>query len=203
MNNTTNKVTAEKDIIESLKLHKEKSIRVNFRLSEQGIKDLKMVKKEFNINNNALFDSIESFLKNPKLIEILKEWLENVKDRKFTVRRTFVISKKSLDNINELSKKIGIKRDVLLEDFVDFYAKILKMDREKQKEKYKIALEMISKLLEEAESIEKKWKEMFDKDEILLRRIGFIIAVIDDSTGALIGNLEKDEPITDELFKSQ
>ncbi len=174
---------------ELLKIPNKGSSEINstFTLPESCLKDLDWLTEKLNLSNKKLFNSIweshgESFIKIIKLIDY------NQKNKRIIISQR--ISTKCRDNLKELSKKYGMKRDQIVELTLITYKMLYEKTISDNLKKHKTALGLVNDLWSFAEKIEKKSESILDKDDTILHRLGKIIAVIMNLSNAIQEEIE-------------
>ena len=166
---------------------KAKDVVAAFSLSLSSIDAIKWLTINLNLSNKKLFDSIwnnqgEGFIK------IIKDVPFNSKLKRF--KKSQRISRKSLNNLNGLVKKYGMKRDQIVELTFISYKMLYEKMLEENIEKHKKALKVVDDLWGHTEKIEKKLKSFLKKDDPILARIGSIIVIIMNLSNAIQDEVE-------------
>jgi hypothetical protein len=182
--------------IPSFKLpEKQNFIRTTFRFSKKGHEAFKNLSKQQGKKNADIFDTlIEIFdvLKKEKI-----EFPLPTKEKFETIRKTYIINKNTLLKINNISKKLGMKKDL----FIDTMAEILMLISEKRTIKkhqnYQSVLNnIISPFRGNAEEIEKKLKEKLGEDDPIVSQFGIIIVNIMNLYMEIDSYLQEGTPIS-------
>lgn len=105
------------------------SVRATFRLSEGCIDAISIVSKHLGIKQKSLFDHLAEDLSSLK--SIAKEAQDAKMRRDNRVQKTFVISRRSLYSLEEISKNYNAPRDVLVEYSVKRLLPIILRERKK------------------------------------------------------------------------
>ena len=154
---------------------KAKDVVAAFSLSQSSIDAIKWLTIKLNLSNKKLFDSIwnnqgEGFIK------IIKDVPFDPKIAR--LKKSQRISRKSLNNLNELVKKYGLKRDQIVELTFIAYKILYEKMLEENIEKHKKALEIVDELWSHTEKIEKNLKSFLKNDDPILDRFEIIIVMI-------------------------
>lgn len=173
------------------------SVRTTFRLGDAALRFLASLRRDLGLKPKELFEFLCS--ENEVLAEVAAAYS---RERSISggERRPYVISRGTLQFLNERSKQLGVPRDAFLEGLILAFKRVLEVSEEKERENVKTALAMISELSQKAEEIEEQLKKMFDKGHPLLDRLGTVIVVISNLCSALEGYLETGEPIDPDAF---
>ena len=128
-NEDDRELVVEFELPEAADLRGRQSVRATFRLSEGCIDAISIVSKHLGIKQKSLFDHLAediSFLKS-----IAKEARDATFRRENRVQKTFVISRRSLCSLEEISKNYNAPRDVLVEYSVKRLLPIIKKEQKK------------------------------------------------------------------------
>jgi hypothetical protein len=171
-------------------------VRTTFRISKEAHDAIKHISKVFKIKNTEVFDSfLPNFQELKKQIKDLDmPSLSNIKGN--ATRKTYLINKSTLLNIEKVAKEEKISRD----SFVDFMSLVLKLlcDKRlsKEKSKYeKVLEEIINPFWEHAEKIEKDIIKELGKDDPLRLGFGIVIINIMNLAMAITDNINEGKPI--------
>ena len=171
----------------SEEVSKSKDVVASFKLSQESMDAMVWIAKRLGISNKKLFDAIwshqgDSFI----MITNDVEYDPNIKRKKISKR----ISRQSLNNLNELSKKYEMKRDQIIEVTFISYQLLLEKILNDRKNKHKKANKMIDEYWKTGELLEKKLKNLLDEDDPIIDRIGYVIVVIMNLSSAIQSELK-------------
>jgi hypothetical protein len=163
------------------------SVRTTFRFSEEAIEALGWLSKRYGLPMKDVLDYemdreiwVHEFFKETDILELSKESDEEAVPRKIenntpvienklslakTVRRTLVVTKKTLKNLKKLSDETNLTRDEILNKAIIDGKMSTEAEDECQIEKYNKALKIINEFIDEAHNIETKVKEVLDDDD--------------------------------------
>lgn len=111
------------------------SVRATFRLSEGCIDAISIVSKHLGIKQKSLFDHLAEDLSSLK--SIAREAQDATLRRENRVQKTFVISRRSLYSLEEISKNYNAPRDALVEYSVKRLLPIILKERKKHEARKK------------------------------------------------------------------
>jgi hypothetical protein len=118
----------------SLDLRGRQSVRTTFKLTERAINGLGILAIQLGIKQKSLFDHLMEDVE--ALKHIAKEY-ESFDQEDQRVAKTYVISRKTLENLERISLKYGTPRDALVEFSIERIFPLLKKEKikhEKRKE---------------------------------------------------------------------
>ncbi len=134
------------------------SVRATFRLSERAIEAISIVAGHLGIKQKSLFDHL---IDDSRALHSIAENLGTIKFPEFTkVQKTFVLSRRTLNSLESISKTFGAPRDALVEYSIQRLESII----EKERKKHSLREEMVHEL---ADCIKKNEKLLLKSREIL------------------------------------
>jgi hypothetical protein len=131
------------------------SVRTTFRLSERSIEALRILAGQLGIKQKSLFDHL---IEDIQALQSIAAARDDITGGMHRIAKTYVVSRKTLENLERVSAQYDTPRDVLVEYSIERILPLLA--REKQKHaKRKVLLAGLreyflrgSKLLAQAES---------------------------------------------------
>jgi hypothetical protein len=106
------------------------------------------------------------------------------------VQKTYVISRKSLLSLENVSKNFNAPRDALVELSVQRLLPIIAKEREKHK-KRKMMLNEIAENLEEGEKLLSSSKEIFGEDDTISQKLESVMIVYENAYRHIASFIEK------------
>lgn len=178
--NDNTKGSAEKLIKQISK--QETSARTTFALTKSGEKALARIRAHSKKTIKAVIDSFCEQLQltlneeegslGKVIIELAKETPESADEK---IRKSVVLSKKSLKVLNEIEKKYQVSRDAILDNGLRLVREIMEHTEATKLENHKKALSMIDKLYGKAGNLEKEFAEFLDEDDPVLFGLGIVV----------------------------
>ena len=138
------------------------SVRATFKLSSRAIDALSIVAVHLGIKQKSLFDQLIEDAQSLSLIanEIESEDFQAL-DR---VQKTYVISRKTLRSLEDISRQFNAPRDALVEYSIQRLLPVIAREREKH-EKRKEILENINAHFDEGLKILKKTRDLLGEND--------------------------------------
>jgi len=134
------------------------SVRATFRLSERAIEAIAIVAGHLGIKKKSLFDHL---MDDATTLNAIAKNLSSLKLHNHPrIQKTFVLSRKTLDSLEQISRTFDTPRDSLVEYSIQRLEAIIKAEREKH--------ELRKSLIGEVEAHVLKSKGMLDKARKLL-----------------------------------
>ncbi|MBU1567026.1 MAG: hypothetical protein KJ630_15560 [Proteobacteria bacterium] len=164
MNIKIDEITVKTEYISFDELRNKQSVRATFKLPEEIIDLLGVIAGQLGIKQKSLLDKL---IEDTSLLEELAQKATQAAENKATRRqKTFVISKCSLQSINDIAKKQHISRDILVEISIRRLLPIIETELEKHISRKNILEEMRSYLMH-GENLRKKAYKLLGKDDVL------------------------------------
>ena len=156
-------------------LRGKQSVRATFKLSERAIEAMSIVAVHLGIKQKSLFDHLIEDLQSLKLIarEVESERFSNLN----RVQKTFVISRKTLSNLDETSRQFNAPRDALVEYSIQRLMPVINRERERHRKRKAILGDMTAylenglKILQKSRSLLGEEDPVSDKLETAMRSL--------------------------------
>jgi hypothetical protein len=150
------------------------SVRTTFKLSERSIHALSILACQLGIKQKSLFDHL---IDDMQALRVIARASEEVDPREHRVAKTFVISRKTLENLEQVCSRFHTPRDVLVEFSIERILPLISKEKEKH-EKRKILVEELrhylstgSEILEKAEEILGEADPVFEKILMMMKYV--------------------------------
>ena len=164
------------------------SVRATFKLSEGCIEAISIVAAHLGIKQKSLFDHLVEDARN--LRSIARE-IQNIKlSRQGRIQKTFVISRRSLLSLENVSKNFNAPRDALVELSVQRLLPIIAKEREKHGKRKKM-LNEIAKHLKEGERLLSNAKEIFGVEDPISQKLKSVMTVYENAYHHIASFIEK------------
>mgnify|MGYP000249418478 CR=1 FL=1 len=169
-------------------LRGKQSVRATFKLSEGCIEAISIVAAHLGIKQKSLFDHL---VEDARSLKSIAREIQNIKlTRQGRVQKTFVISRRSLLSLENISKNFNAPRDALVELSVQRLLPIIAKEREKH-EKRKKMLNEIAEHLEEGERLLNKTREIFGEEDTICQKLESVMTVYDNAYHHIASFIEK------------
>jgi len=186
----------------SADLRGRQSVRATFKLSSACIDALSVVARHLGIKQKSLFDHLVEDIQS--LRSIAKEAGNVRPPREHRIQKTFVISRRSLCSLEEVSKSFNTPRDALVEYSVQRLLPVIENERLRQ-EKRKEMLSEVRKHFQEGAQLLKTWREELGDEDPLADRLAAVMHGYRDALRNMDDIVERGrliemfEPFTDQL----
>ena len=169
-------------------LRGKQSVRATFKLSEGCIEAISIVAAHLGIKQKSLFDHLAE---DARTLKSIAREIQNIKiTKQGRIQKTFVISRRSLLSLENVSKNFNAPRDALVELSVQRLLPIIAKEREKH-EKRKKMLNEIDKHLKEGERILGNAKEMFGAEDTICQKLESVMTVYENAYHHISSFIEK------------
>jgi hypothetical protein len=149
------------------------SVRATFRLTGGCIDAMSIVAAQLGIKQKSLFDHLAEDIQS---LESIAREIKNKKLKKQNrTQKTFVISRRSLSSLEEISKLFNAPRDALVEHSIQRLLPIINKEREKH-EKRKVFLSRINKHFKEGEKILNDIKKQLGDDDPISNKFEMVMS---------------------------
>ena len=147
-------------------LRGKQSVRATFRLSEKNIQLLWLAASLLGIKQKSLFDQLVEDKR--ALIEVAE-----TPDAEFLLRdnrrpKTYVMSRRSLENLDSVAKRWGVSRDLLVELSIQRLQPVIEAEQRKYLQRRNIVRELESVMERLDEMKDQAVRELGNKDEVSL-----------------------------------
>ena len=150
------------------KLKGKQSVRVTFRLSEGCIEAISIVANQLGIKQKSLFDHLAEDV---NVLESIANEIKNTTfDQHNRIQKTFVISRRSMSSLDEISKSFNASRDALVELSIQRLLPIIERERKKH-EKRKNFLARINRHYKEGEKILSSIRKQLGVDDPIIHKL--------------------------------
>ena len=149
-------------------LRMKQSVRTTFKLPEEAINLLSIIAGQLGIKQKTLLDQLTE--DSGLLIKLAKEVDQKNRGNETRQAKTFVISRNSLQSINDVAKEQNISRDILVEVSINQLLPIIEKELERHIKRKQI-LEDMKKLSKHEEVLRDQAREVLGEDDDLFKMI--------------------------------
>lgn len=123
----------------SARLRGHQSVRTTFKLSERAITALSVLAGQLGIKQKSLFDHL---VEDVQALKTIAREFETFPSEGQRVAKTYVISRKTLDNLEKVSAKYNTPRDALVEFSIERILPLIEQEKEKYARRMKVARQL-------------------------------------------------------------
>jgi hypothetical protein len=152
----------------SADLRGRQSVRTTFKLTPRSIDALSLLASQLGIKQKSIFDHL---VDDTRALQALARDLENraelVQER---VPKTYVISRKTLENLEQVCKRYQAPRDALVEFCIERIMPLIKEEKEKHLNRQKLQTKLDQFVVLSRELLEDADKEL-DRDDPVFEQV--------------------------------
>lgn len=143
------------------------SVRTTFKLSERSIDALSVLASQLGIKQKSLFDHL---IDDDSALRSVAAEAEQYEAPEQRVPKTYVISRRTLKNLEKVSSKYQTPRDALVELSIERILPLISREKKKHEERKKLLRKMHT-LLENGNELFEAARDTLDHDDPVYRRI--------------------------------
>jgi hypothetical protein len=174
------------------------SVRATFRLTEQCIDAVRIVSAQLGIKQKSLFDHLIE--DTASLNMIAREIQETDISYESRIQKTFVVSRRTLASLEEVSKTYNTPRDALVEHSILRLFPIIAKERIKY-EKRKLVFNQMTKHIKAGKKILKMAQESLGEEDQIYSRFESVIRTYENVYATVKSYIDKGKNI--ERFGSE
>jgi ribosomal protein S16 len=168
------------------------SVRATFKLSGRAIEAISVAAAHMGIKQKSLFDHL---IDDAKSLAVVAREVESKRFLRLKrVQKTFVLSRRTLCCLEEVSKDSNTPRDALVEYSIARLLPVIEEERKKH-EKRKEILAEIGKYLEQGAVISEKVEEMLGEEDMFSEKLKAAISNLRGACDAMASFVEKGKVI--------
>ncbi|MGD8284527.1 MAG: hypothetical protein PVG08_10495 [Desulfobacterales bacterium] len=164
------------------------SVRATFKLSVKAIEAMSIVAVHLGIKQKSLFDHL---IEDARSLSLIAQEIESEKFNTISrVQKTYVISRKTLSCLEEISKRFKAPRDALVEYSIQRLLPVIAKEREKHRKRKEI-LRDISAQLENGLIILQKSKALLGENDPVFVRLESAVKALANAQRSIESFVEK------------
>ena len=173
-------------------LRGKQSVRATFRLSGKAIEAISVAAAHMGIKQKSLFDHLIDDVES--LAVVAREMESKRFLRLKRVQKTFVLSRRTLCSLEEVSKDFETPRDALVEYSIARLLPVIEEERKKHEKRKKI-LEEIGNYLEQGEEISGKVENALGEEDLLSEKLKGAVSTLRGAYETMASFVEKGKVI--------
>ncbi len=170
-----------------LALRAKQSVRATFRLPPRSILLLSALSSQLGIKQKSLFDHL---MDDVDILAGLAEQFDGLNKDEERVAKTYVISRKTLENLEAVSSHFMIPRDGLVQLSIERLMPLLISEKEKHLERKKVMKELRD-YVEKGEKILTRAAKALDDDDPFLEKVAILMGGVRKNCGDMQQSLDK------------
>jgi len=163
------------------------SVRTTFRLTQRSIHALSILAGQLGIRQKSLFDYLIDDIQALRLIAGNVKRLEAAEQR---VAKTYVISRKALENLEKISTSCNTPRDALVEFSIERILPLIRREKEKHARRKQYLAEIDAYLRQGGEMLRRAEADL-GQDDPVCRQMLAMLRAVDSSHAVIEGFVER------------
>ena len=175
-----------------LDLRGRQSVRATFKLTGKAIDAISVVAAHLGIKQKSLFDHL---IDDPHSLNLIARNIDSGRFKRLNrIQKTYVISRKTLCSLEEVSRDLSTPRDALVEYSIQRLLPVIAEEREKHQRR-KEFLSEITEYLKQGEKILNRSKKLLDEDDPVFEKFESSMTTFQNTRNAIKSFIEKGEII--------
>lgn len=167
------------------------SVRTTFKLSERSIDALSILAGQLGIKQKSLFDHL---IEDIGALQMIAREFEEFSGRMQRVAKTYVVSRKSLENLEKVSVQYNTPRDALVEYSIERILPLLTRELEKHEHRKKLLSE-VRAYLDTGLKILEKTETDLDRDDPVFHDLLTMVRAVNSCCERIDNCVEKGSKI--------
>lgn len=163
------------------------SVRTTFKLTQRSIHALSILAGQLGIRQKSLFDYLIDDIQALRLIAGNVKRLEAAEQR---VAKTYVISRKALENLEQISTSCNTPRDALVEFSIERILPLIRREKEKHARRKQYLAEIDAYLRQGGEMLRRAEADL-GQDDPVCRQMLAMLRAVDSSHAVIEGFVER------------
>ena len=172
----------------AMDLRGRQSVRATFRLSEACIDAISILATQLGIKQKSVFDHL---MEDDQILRDMASQLRNNKlDRNGRVQKTFVISRRSLTDLDKVSREYNASRDALVEHSIRRLLPIIAKERKKHQKRKELWTDISNHFLE-GERLKSMAEDRLGPNDPIVARLNGAISTYKSAVGEMADFIER------------
>ncbi len=167
------------------------SVRTTFKLSPRCIDALSLLAAQLGIKQKSLFDHL---IDDTQTLKAIARDFESPEIRTNRVPKTYVISRRTLESLDQISRHYQTPRDILVEFSIERIMPLIQEERKKHENRKKL-MNSLDELLENSRSFLQKADNALDPDDPVLEKVFQICRTINQGCAEINTIVEKGQKL--------
>lgn len=164
------------------------SVRTTFKLPPRCIDALSLLAAQLGIKQKSIFDHL---IDDARVLQALaREIVQYQSTGENRVAKTYVVSRKTLENLEQASKQYQTPRDALVEFSIERIMPLLQEEKTKHQNRKKLH-DSLEQFLEKGRALLKEADQLLDRDDPAFERIYQMVATVGSGCDAIEEIIEK------------
>ncbi len=163
------------------------SVRTTFKLSPRSIDALSILATQLGIRQKSLFDYL---VDDVQTLRVIAETGGPPGTAEPRVAKTYVISRRTLENLERISTSYNTPRDVLVEVSIERILPLIRREREKHERRKHFLAELNEHLERSAEMVRRAESDL-GRDDPVFRQLLAMVKAVDTCCAAVEGCVDR------------
>lgn len=177
----------------TLGLRGHQSVRTTFKLSERSINALSILAGQMGIKQKSLFDHL---VDDVQALQAIAQEFEAFPGNDQRIAKTYVISRKTLESLEQISSRYNTPRDALVEFSIERILPLIEMEKAKYSRRTKVA-DQLATLVEKSIKLLEEANNDLGADDPVVQEMYAIVRTADAGHQRIRAFLEKGRRIED------
>ena len=155
-------------------LRGKQSVRTTFRLSERSIRALSILAGQLGIRQKSLFDYL---IEDVQALRTIAEKFESFENAEHRVAKTYVVSRRTLENLEQICSSYKAPRDALVEFSIERILPLILREKEQHEKRKAYLAEMEAYLRQGEEMLHRAEGELGREDPVFQQLFVMVRAV--------------------------
>lgn len=169
------------------------SVRTTFKLSERCIEALSILAGQMGIKQKSLFDHL---IDDIQALKAIASEFEDFSNRPGRVAKTYVISRRTLENLERISTRYATPRDALVELSIERLLPLVEREK-KQHAKRKVVLQHLEEQVRRNAQLLRHAEKLLGQEDPVFHEVLEMVRSSENSYLRIVEFLEKSKKIED------
>ncbi len=169
------------------------SVRTTFKLSERSIDALSILAGQLGIKQKSLFDHL---IDDIPTLQIIAEASVDYQIPEQRVAKTYVISRRTLQNLEQISRRYQTPRDALVELSIERIIPLIREEKKKHEQR-KLVLERMEKIVADTQAAFTMAGKNLDQDDPVFRKVYQVMRTVKSCQDDIEACVERGRKIED------
>jgi hypothetical protein len=170
-------------------LRARQSVRTTFKLSERSINALSALAGQLGIKQKSLFDHL---IEDRKALQLIAKEFEDFAAGSRRVAKTYVISRRTLDSLEKVSKAYDAPRDALVEYSIERILPLLEKEKEKHGQRKRLMADL-STYLEDGYALARRAEQRLDPEDPAYRELLPMVRAVENAVTKIARMVDRGE----------
>ncbi len=150
--------------LSSVELRGCQSVRTTFKISERCIDALRILAAQMGIKQKSLFDQL---IDDTQALKAIAKTCDDLEISSHRIAKTYVISRKTLDSLEYVSRRYNTPRDVLVEFSIERILPLIAQEKRKYAWRKEVVARLETQLTEGFRLLEQATEELGKNDPVV------------------------------------